>query len=52
MNAHQKRVVCRKIFTSKTLAVDFQSTDLVGYMNIINAIQRWGLRSGKDWAWR
>ena len=52
MNAHQQRVVCRKIFTSKTLSVDFQSTDLVGYMNIINAIQRWGLRSGKDWAWR
>ena len=52
MRVHQERMVCRTIYSSKRMSVNFNSTDIVNYMAVIGAIQSWGLRTGREWAWR
>ena len=52
MKSHQERMVCRTIYSSKKMSVNFNSTDIVNYMLVIGKIQSWGLRTGREWAWR
>jgi len=52
MEQHQMRKVCRGQFAAKKLAVDFNRTNVADYMNVITAIQNWGVKTGREWAWR
>jgi len=48
---HHGRKICIKMLNSKKLSVKFKKTEVSKYINVITAIQEWGFKHKKDWAY-
>jgi len=48
---HYERKICRATINSKKLSVKFKKTEVSKYINVITAIQDWGVKQKKEWAY-
>jgi hypothetical protein len=44
---HRERDICHNIFSAKRLAIKLGVADVTLYQNIINAIRKWAIKTGK-----